>query len=59
MTNDSWKASLLVLALVAGLGVVCPLLVASRIPLVDPDEGLHASIARRWSRAAIGSCRTN
>jgi 4-amino-4-deoxy-L-arabinose transferase-like glycosyltransferase len=46
MTNDSWKAGLLVLALLAGLGVVCPLLVASRIPLVDPDEGLHASIAQ-------------
>ena len=46
MTNDSWKAGLLGLALLAGLGVICPLLVAPHIPLVDPDEGLHASIAQ-------------
>ena len=46
MTNDRWKAGLLVLALLAGLGVICPLLVAPHIPLVDPDEGLHASIAQ-------------
>ena len=46
MTNDSWKAGLLVLALLAALGVLCPLVVAPYIPLVDPDEGLHASIAQ-------------
>ena len=46
MTNDSWKAGLLGLALLAGLGVICPLLAAPYIPLVDPDEGLHASIAQ-------------
>ena len=46
MTNDSWKAGLLGLALLAGLGVICPLLAAPHIPLVDPDEGLHASIAQ-------------
>jgi 4-amino-4-deoxy-L-arabinose transferase-like glycosyltransferase len=46
MANESWKAGLLVLGLLAGLGVLCPLLVAPYIPLVDPDEGLHASIAQ-------------
>ena len=46
MPNDSWKASLLGLALLAGLGVICPLLAAPHIPLIDPDEGLHASIAQ-------------
>jgi len=46
MTNDSWRAGLLVLVLLAGLGVICPLLAAPYIPLVDPDEGLHASIAQ-------------
>jgi len=47
MTNDSWKAGLLILILLAGLGVLCPLLIAPSIPLVDPDEGLHASIAQQ------------
>ena len=47
MTNDRWKAGLPVLALLAGLGVICPLLIAPYIPLVDPDEGLHASIAQQ------------
>lgn len=46
MTNDGWKAGLLGLALLAGLGVLCPLLAARYIPLIDPDEGLHASIAQ-------------
>src|SRR5208282_1493953 len=46
MTNDSWKAGLLGLSLLAALGVICPLLIAPRVPLVDPDEGLHASIAQ-------------
>ncbi len=46
MTNDSCKAGLLGLALLAGLGVICPLLAAPYIPLIDPDEGLHASIAQ-------------
>ena len=46
MTNESWKAGLLGLALLAALGVICPLLAAPHIPLVDPDEGLHASIAQ-------------
>jgi len=46
MKNESWKAGLLGLALLAGLGVICPLLVAHSIPLVDPDEGLFASIAQ-------------
>ena len=46
MTNDSWKAGLLGLVLVAGLCAVCPLLAAPHIPLVDPDEGKHAAIAQ-------------
>ena len=46
MLNDGWKAGLLGLVLLAGLGVLCPLLMAPHIPLVDPDEGLHASIAQ-------------
>ena len=46
MKNDRWKAGLLGLALLAALGVICPLLAAPYIPLVDPDEGLHASIAQ-------------
>ena len=45
MTNDSWKG-LLGLALLAGLGIICPLLVAPYIPLVDPDEGIHAAVAQ-------------
>ena len=46
MTNDSWKTGLAALVLLAALGLICPLLAAPRIPLVDPDEGLHASIAQ-------------
>ena len=46
MTNDSWKGGLLGLTLLAGLSVLCPLLAAPSIPLVDPDEGLHAAIAQ-------------
>ena len=46
MTNDNWKAGLTGLALLAALGLICPLLAAPRIPLVDPIEGLHASIAQ-------------
>ncbi len=46
MTNARYKPGLAGLALLAGLGVICPLLVAPSIPLVDPDEGLHASIAQ-------------
>jgi 4-amino-4-deoxy-L-arabinose transferase-like glycosyltransferase len=46
MTNDRWKTGLWGLYLLAGLGVICPLLAARSIPLVDPDEGLHASIAQ-------------
>ncbi|MEI8371347.1 MAG: glycosyltransferase family 39 protein [Planctomycetota bacterium] len=46
MTNNNWKAGLLGLALLAGLGILCPLLMAPYIPLVDPDEGLHAAIAQ-------------
>ena len=46
MTNDSWKLGLLGLAFLAGLGLLCPLLAAPHIPLIDPDEGLHASIAQ-------------
>jgi 4-amino-4-deoxy-L-arabinose transferase-like glycosyltransferase len=47
MENDRWKAGLLVLVLLAGLSVIGPLLAAPYIPLVDPDEGLHASIAQQ------------
>lgn len=46
MTNDNWKAGLAGLALLAAMGLICPLLAAPRIPLVDPIEGLHASIAQ-------------
>ena len=46
MTNDSWKGGLWVLALLAGLEVLGPLLAAPYIPLVDPDEGKHAAIAQ-------------
>ena len=46
VTNHGWKASLLGLALLAGLGVICPLLMAPYIPLLDPDEGMHASVAQ-------------
>jgi 4-amino-4-deoxy-L-arabinose transferase-like glycosyltransferase len=44
--NPGWKAGLLGLALLAGLGIICPLLAAPYIPLVDPDEGRHATIAQ-------------
>src|SRR5580704_2371235 len=46
MTNENWKAGLTGLVLLAALGLICPLLAAPRIPLVDPIEGLHASIAQ-------------
>ncbi len=44
--GESWKAPL-GLVLLAGMGVTCSLLVAPYIPLVDSDEGLHASVAQR------------
>jgi 4-amino-4-deoxy-L-arabinose transferase-like glycosyltransferase len=46
MMKESWQAGLMGLVLLAALGIICPLLVASSVPLVDPDEGLHASIAQ-------------
>ena len=46
MTNDSWKG-LLGLVLLAGLGAICSLLAAPYIPLVDSDEGLHATVAQQ------------
>ena len=45
MANDNWKG-LLGLAALAALGVICPLLAAPHVPLVDPDEGTHAAIAQ-------------
>jgi 4-amino-4-deoxy-L-arabinose transferase-like glycosyltransferase len=47
MTNEHWKTGLLGLALLAGLGVICPLLAAPNIPLTDPDEGTHAAVAQK------------
>ena len=44
--NENRKG-LLGLAFLAGLGVLCSLLAAPYIPLVDPDEGLHAAIAQK------------
>ncbi len=49
MRNDNWKASLAGLVVLAALGLVCPLLAARSVPLVDPDEGLHASIAQEMA----------
>src|SRR5580704_6619305 len=46
MDNGRWKAGLSGLLLLAALVLMCPLLAAPRIPLVDPDEGLHASVAQ-------------
>ena len=46
MTNENWKAGLTGLVLLTALGLICPLLAAPYVPLVDPDEGLHASIAQ-------------
>ena len=46
MTNGTGKG-LLGLGLLIGAGVICPLLAARYIPLVDPDEGLHAAIAQK------------
>ncbi len=46
MTHDNYKAGLAGLALLAALGLICPLLAAHSIPLTDPIEGLHASIAQ-------------
>ena len=46
MTSDRWKAALAGLVALTAFGLICPLLAAPRIPLVDPDEGLHASIAQ-------------
>ena len=46
MTNGNWKFGLAGLIAVAALGLICPLLAAPRVPLVDPDEGLHAAIAQ-------------
>ncbi len=41
-----FAAGLTGLGLLAVLGLILPLLAAPRIPLVDPIEGLHASIAQ-------------
>jgi 4-amino-4-deoxy-L-arabinose transferase-like glycosyltransferase len=49
MTNENWKASLAGLVVLATLGLICPLLAARSVPLVDPDEGLHASIAQEMA----------
>src|SRR5580658_1579751 len=46
MSNENWKATLAGLVVLAAFGLICPLLAAPRVPLVDPDEGLHASIAQ-------------
>ena len=52
------RGLLLLAVALAAVIFVCPLLLASKIPLLDPDEGLHASIAqemaqrRRLARAA-------
>lgn len=46
MCNENWKAGVVGLVALAAFGLICPLLAASRVPLVDPDEGLHASIAQ-------------
>ncbi len=49
MRNENWKASLAGLVVLAALGLICPLLAARSVPLVDPDEGLHASIAQEMA----------
>src|SRR5262249_34179025 len=49
MTKENWKASLAGLIVLAALGLICPLIAARSIPLVDPDEGLHASIAQEMA----------
>ena len=41
-----WQGSLLGAMLLAGAVFLLPLVLAPQIPLVDPDEGLHAAIAQ-------------
>ncbi len=40
---------LLLAVALAAIIFLCPLLLASKIPLLDPDEGLHASIAQEMA----------
>ncbi|MGA2031120.1 MAG: glycosyltransferase family 39 protein [Thermoguttaceae bacterium] len=42
----TWCWSIALVMLLGGVFFIFPLLLAARIPLLDPDEGLHASIAQ-------------
>ncbi len=44
--SSKFDKGVLGLIVLIAVGVLCPLLAAPSIPLVDPDEGLHASIAQ-------------
>ena len=50
-TDQAPVRGLLLLAVaLAAIVFVYPLLLASKIPLLDPDEGLHASIAQEMAQ---------
>ena len=56
MTNDdgtSCRPLVLLAIAIAAIMFVFPLFI--RFPLLDPDEGLHASIAQEMVNAATGS----
>ena len=44
------RGLLLLAVALAAIIFLCPLLLASKIPLLDPDEGLHASIAQEMAQ---------
>jgi 4-amino-4-deoxy-L-arabinose transferase-like glycosyltransferase len=48
--HGPWRGALWLAAVLALVVYVYPLLLAARIPLTDPDEGLHASIAQEMVR---------
>jgi 4-amino-4-deoxy-L-arabinose transferase-like glycosyltransferase len=45
-SSDTWRGMGLLAASLAAMLVLHPLFLATSIPLLDPDEGLHASIAQ-------------
>jgi hypothetical protein len=54
--NAPWRGGLWLAIAVAAITFVYPLLLASRIPLLDPDEGLHAAIAQEMVQRGDWIC---
>ncbi len=45
-SGSAWRGWALLAVGLAGVVFFCPLLLAPQIPIIDPDEGLHAAIAQ-------------